>query len=39
MGDDTGFLLIGERTNVTGSACFRRLIEAGDFQGAVASWR
>ena len=35
VGDDTGFLLIGERTNVTGSARFRRLIEAGDFQGAV----
>ena len=27
--------MIGERTNVTGSARFRRLIEAGDFQGAV----
>ena len=35
VGDDTGFLLIGERTNVTGSARFRALIEAGDFQGAV----
>jgi len=32
---DTGFVMIGERTNVTGSARFRRLIEAGDFQGAV----
>ncbi len=31
---DTGFVLIGERTNVTGSARFRRLIEGGDFQGA-----
>jgi 5-methyltetrahydrofolate--homocysteine methyltransferase len=31
---DTGFVLIGERTNVTGSARFRRLIESGDFQGA-----
>jgi 5-methyltetrahydrofolate--homocysteine methyltransferase len=29
------FVMIGERTNVTGSARFRRLIEAGDFQGAV----
>ena len=32
---DTGFVLIGERTNVTGSARFRRLIEARDFSGAV----
>jgi 5-methyltetrahydrofolate--homocysteine methyltransferase len=32
---DTGFVMIGERTNVTGSARFRRLIEAGDFQAAV----
>jgi 5-methyltetrahydrofolate--homocysteine methyltransferase len=36
IGDDTGFVMIGERTNVTGSARFRRLVEAGDFQGAVA---
>jgi 5-methyltetrahydrofolate--homocysteine methyltransferase len=35
IGPDTGFVLIGERTNVTGSARFRKLIEAGDFQGAV----
>ena len=35
IGADTGFVMIGERTNVTGSARFRRLIEAGDFQGAV----
>jgi 5-methyltetrahydrofolate--homocysteine methyltransferase len=34
--DDTGFVLIGERTNVTGSARFRRLVEAGDFTGATA---
>ena len=27
--------MIGERTNVTGSAKFRRLIEADDYQGAV----
>ena len=27
--------MVGERTNVTGSARFRRLIEADDFQGAV----
>ncbi len=35
IGPDTGFVLIGERTNVTGSARFRRLIEAGDHQAAV----
>ena len=28
IGPDTGFVMIGERTNVTGSARFRRLIEA-----------
>jgi 5-methyltetrahydrofolate--homocysteine methyltransferase len=33
--DDANFVVIGERTNVTGSARFRCLIEAGDFQGAV----
>ncbi|HET7744495.1 MAG TPA: methionine synthase [Gaiellaceae bacterium] len=32
---DTGFVVVGERTNVTGSARFRRLIEADDFQGAL----
>jgi 5-methyltetrahydrofolate--homocysteine methyltransferase len=32
---DTGFVMIGERQNVTGSARFRRLIESGDYQGAV----
>jgi len=36
IGPDTGFVMIGERTNVTGSARFRELIEAGDFQAAVA---
>jgi 5-methyltetrahydrofolate--homocysteine methyltransferase len=35
VGDDTGFVVIGERTNVTGSARFRRLVEAGDFGAAV----
>jgi len=35
IGADTGFVLVGERTNVTGSARFRRLIEGGDFNGAV----
>jgi 5-methyltetrahydrofolate--homocysteine methyltransferase len=33
--EDTGFVLVGERTNVTGSARFRRLIESGDFGAAV----
>jgi 5-methyltetrahydrofolate--homocysteine methyltransferase len=32
---DTGFVVVGERTNVTGSARFRRLVEADDYQGAV----
>jgi 5-methyltetrahydrofolate--homocysteine methyltransferase len=35
IGPDTGFVMVGERTNVTGSARFRSLIEADDFQGAV----
>ncbi|MFI6522476.1 methionine synthase [Spirillospora sp. NPDC050679] len=35
IGPDTGFVMIGERTNVTGSARFRKLIESGDFQAAV----
>jgi 5-methyltetrahydrofolate--homocysteine methyltransferase len=35
IGPDTGFVVVGERTNVTGSARFRRLIEAGDYQQAV----
>ncbi|GAA3458237.1 methionine synthase [Saccharothrix longispora] len=35
IGPDTGFVMIGERTNVTGSAKFRRLVEGEDFQGAV----
>src|SRR5712691_7825909 len=32
---DTNFVMIGERTNVTGSARFRRLIEGGEFQEAL----
>jgi 5-methyltetrahydrofolate--homocysteine methyltransferase len=36
IGPDTGFVMIGERTNVTGSARFRRLVEDGDYTGAVA---
>jgi 5-methyltetrahydrofolate--homocysteine methyltransferase len=35
IGPDTGFVMIGERTNVAGSARFRRLIEAGDYQAAA----
>ena len=31
----TGFIHVGERTNVTGSAVFRRLIEADDYAAAV----
>src|SRR4051794_28889400 len=33
--DGSNFVLIGERTNLTGSARFRRLVEAGDFQAAL----
>jgi 5-methyltetrahydrofolate--homocysteine methyltransferase len=32
---DTNFVMVGERTNVTGSARFRKLIEADDYQGAL----
>jgi len=32
----TAFINIGERTNVTGSARFRKLIEAGDYTAALA---
>src|SRR5215210_5927590 len=32
---DANFVMVGERTNVTGSARFRRLIEAPDYQEAV----
>ncbi|MBA3375779.1 MAG: methionine synthase [Actinobacteria bacterium] len=35
VGPDTGFVMVGERTNVTGSAKFRRLVEADNYQGAV----
>jgi 5-methyltetrahydrofolate--homocysteine methyltransferase len=35
IGPDTGFVVIGERTNVTGSARFRTRIEADDFTAAV----
>src|SRR5438309_1540868 len=33
---DFGFVVIGERTNITGSPKFSKLILAGDFEGAVA---
>jgi 5-methyltetrahydrofolate--homocysteine methyltransferase len=33
--DDTLFVNVGERTNVTGSAKFRKLIEAGDYSAAL----
>jgi 5-methyltetrahydrofolate--homocysteine methyltransferase len=35
IGPGTGFVMIGERTNVTGSKRFRRLIESGDYTAAV----
>ncbi|WP_130294532.1 methionine synthase [Pseudonocardia sediminis] len=35
IGPDTGFVMIGERTNVTGSKRFRRLIESKDYNGAL----
>ena len=33
--EDNLFINIGERTNVTGSAIFRKLIESSDYEGAV----
>ena len=33
---DTTFVNIGERTNVTGSAKFRKLIKNGDYDSALA---
>jgi 5-methyltetrahydrofolate--homocysteine methyltransferase len=33
--DDSLFVNVGERTNVTGSAKFRKLIEAGDYNAAL----
>ena len=35
LDDNVRFANVGERTNVTGSARFRRLIEAGDFAAAL----
>jgi len=34
-GDPAPFVIVGERTNVTGSPQFARLIKAGDFEGAL----
>jgi len=36
IGDDTLFVNVGERTNVTGSKAFARLILAGDYTAALA---
>ncbi len=36
IGDDTLFVNVGERTNVTGSKMFARLILNGDYAGAVS---
>jgi len=33
---ETGFLMVGERTNITGSPKFAKLILAGDFDGGLA---
>ncbi|MGZ8945128.1 MAG: methionine synthase, partial [Methylococcaceae bacterium] len=35
IGSDTLFVNVGERTNVTGSAAFKRLIISGDFETAL----
>jgi 5-methyltetrahydrofolate--homocysteine methyltransferase len=35
IGAETGFVNVGERTNVTGSAKFAKLILAGDYEGAL----
>src|SRR5499427_9160543 len=35
IGDDSLFVNVGERTNVTGSRAFAKLILAGDYAGAV----
>jgi len=37
IGDDSLFVNVGERTNVTGSRAFARLILSGDFAGAMNS--
>ena len=35
IGPPLGFINVGERTNVTGSAAFKRLIKAGDYTAAL----
>lgn len=35
-GDSAPFVFVGERTNVAGSAAFKKLVAAGDFGGALA---
>ncbi len=35
IGSDSLFINVGERTNVTGSAVFKRLIKAGDYNAAL----
>ena len=35
IGPDSLFVNVGERTNVTGSAAFKRLIIEGDFEAAL----
>jgi 5-methyltetrahydrofolate--homocysteine methyltransferase len=36
ISSDTNFVNVGERTNVTGSPRFQKLVLAGDYEGAVA---
>ncbi len=33
---ETNFVMIGERTNITGSRKFARLVQSGDYEGALA---
>jgi len=35
IGPDSNFIMIGERTNVTGSPRFARLVKGGDWEGAL----
>jgi 5-methyltetrahydrofolate--homocysteine methyltransferase len=35
LGPDSNFIVVGERTNVTGSPRFARLVKEGDFDGAL----
>ena len=36
VSEDSNFQLIGERTNVSGSALFRRLIKSSDYEAALS---